>query len=1132
MVLLLAVPLAARPPKGDYVQPSSVTIDNSTFIDVNRILMFVTNHGNFGRDLAGVFGYDYGTWYPYSGDTSLISGNIGKAGDFSPNYASGLWVGAIDSATGETRVIISEYSSEYTPGPMVNGTYSADSPDYRVYKLYRDSLAGNPNADYLNWPVDQGAPVDADGNPKMIGDQMLWAVYNDADPDGHSNDAGETNPLGIEVKQTVFGFDRIGSLGNMVFVRYRIFNKGANTLEDCYFSIWYDPDLGTAGDDFVGCDTTIDLGFVYNADNDDGQYGAAPPAMGCDFFQGPLIETGDEADTALMWDTTWVGYTNMGLTSFNKYINGTDPDNFGQTYGFMQGLTKEGDPYVYDGMELKFVLSGDPVTGEGDLDIAPADRRWMQTTGPITFRPGDSTEILTAMIIGQGADNISSVAVVKNLDKFAQVLYEEGFNPPAPPAKPNVTVAALSQEITLSWDDTSEVDAGEFPFEGYSVWQGAGPAGPWTLLGTYDLVNDRLDALNPLVDTLFDTESGRNLPVIMRSVKNTGLQYHYRTTMDALTNTALKDLSEYYFRVSAFSYGLQKLNGDVVPNGDRFLESERTVTVIPASPLGGVHPVVNSQDLLPVVHAAGVSDGVIEPLVVDPTALTGHQYRLTFTDGWGVAPDTVWDYTTLTDTCDWSQEVEMVIDDGVDPPETTYVEYWDPILCVETTLVEVLQDSTAITVWNVDDMSTGERVIDSWPNQNDDDEYFVFDGIWLRVMGPAPGITSFQVVANADGPIDPPAAGAAEWAGFPVPLDADGTALRPDDGQQATGDGLWLFHTANNDAVLREDGGDDRAAMSDWEGRVLRNDNADRVGSYDFEMRFTGTNDDPGVAGGYAIEWFNDDNAVWVPFELWRTGIGTPDDPSDDVRLIAYIIDDYGLTYEGDDMYALESWGCEATGSGDWEHSVSGGDNDPFTDWVYWQLPMDQSPGEAGYTAAETDMLGGVYDGSLSAGEIFARSVLVNWNGGIEPPFTMDVPEQGTVFRIVTAKPNFPADTFFFTAPAPQMTSTESDLDLIKPVPNPFYLSGGYDPNPGSNAIKFHHLPAQCTITIYNLGGDLIRTVEKNDPTTAEATWDVLTENGLPVASGIYIYVVDAPGFGQKIGKMAVFVEQEVLDIY
>ena len=51
---------------------------------------------------------------------------------------------------------------------------------------------------------------------------------------------------------------------------------------------WSDPDLGNANDDYVGCDTTLSLGFVYNGDNnDESGYGAAPPAMGYDFFQGP-----------------------------------------------------------------------------------------------------------------------------------------------------------------------------------------------------------------------------------------------------------------------------------------------------------------------------------------------------------------------------------------------------------------------------------------------------------------------------------------------------------------------------------------------------------------------------------------------------------------------------------------------------------------------------------------------------------------------------------------------------------------------------------------------------------------------------------------------------------------------------
>jgi hypothetical protein len=135
-------------------------------------------------------------------------------------------------------------------------------------------------------------------------------------------------------------------------------------------------------------------------------------------------------------------------------------------------------------------------------------------------------------------------------------------------------------------------------------------------------------------------------------------------------------------------------------------------------------------------------------------------------------------------------------------------------------------------------------------------------------------------------------------------------------------------------------------------------------------------------------------------------------------------------------------------------------------------------------------------------------------------------------FTLVPNIVNTINDVFTFSAAAPTFTSTESDLDAIRAVPNPFYLYSGYDPSPGNKQVKWHHLPAKCTITIYNLGGELIETIEKDDASTAIASWDLLTFNGLPVASGIYIYVVDAPGFGQKIGKMAIFTEEEVLRIY
>ena len=60
----------------------------------------------------------------------------------------------------------------------------------------------------------------------------------------------------------------------------------------------------------------------------------------------------------------------------------------------------------------------------------------------------------------------------------------------------------------------------------------------------------------------------------------------------------------------------------------------------------------------------------------------------------------------------------------------------------------------------------------------------------------------------------------------------------------------------------------------------------------DYEMRFTGDAGSPGVHGSYAIEVYENDNVFWVPFELWAIGVGTPNNPSDDVRLVPLIFDD------------------------------------------------------------------------------------------------------------------------------------------------------------------------------------------------------------------------------------------------
>ena len=58
-----------------------------------------------------------------------------------------------------------------------------------------------------------------------------------------------------------------------------------------------------------------------------------------------------------------------------------------------------------------------------------------------------------------------------------------------------------------------------------------------------------------------------------------------------------------------------------------------------------------------------------------------------------------------------------------------------------------------------------------------------------------------------------------------------------------------------------------------------------------------------------------------------------------------------------------------------------------------------------------------------------------------------------------------------------------------------------------------------------------MRVIQKDD-TSSQAIWNLETNQGLPVGSGIYVFHVDAPGIGNKIGKVAVFVEKERLNNY
>jgi hypothetical protein len=126
-------------------------------------------------------------------------------------------------------------------------------------------------------------------------------------------------------------------------------------------------------------------------------------------------------------------------------------------------------------------------------------------------------------------------------------------------------------------------------------------------------------------------------------------------------------------------------------------------------------------------------------------------------------------------------------------------------------------------------------------------------------------------------------------------------------------------------------------------------------------------------------------------------------------------------------------------------------------------------------------------------------------------------------------------DYFTFSSRAPNRfnaTLGQSELARIKAVPNPYFAHSTYELTQFNRVVKFTHLPARCTIRIFTLAGELIRTLEKNDASTSQLSWDVETASSLPVASGIYIFHVDAPGIGTHVGKVAIFMEKERLNTF
>ncbi|MDP1676512.1 MAG: hypothetical protein Q8L88_06560 [Bacteroidota bacterium] len=154
----------------------------------------------------------------------------------------------------------------------------------------------------------------------------------------------------------------------------------------------------------------------------------------------------------------------------------------------------------------------------------------------------------------------------------------------------------------------------------------------------------------------------------------------------------------------------------------------------------------------------------------------------------------------------------------------------------------------------------------------------------------------------------------------------------------------------------------------------------------------------------------------------------------------------------------------------------------------------------------------------------FSYNYVQWWN----PPIP---PTEGDKFVIKTKKPFAGGDYFEFKSHASRVDNNAAKnlLKKISVVPNPYVAAAMwerrslYQSGRGDRKIDFINLPIECTINIFTESGALVKTIVKAPSAiNGSVSWDLISDDGMEAAYGLYIYHVKAANVGEHIGKFAV----------
>ncbi len=383
-------------------------------------------------------------------------------------YSASVWVGGIDPA-GNLKLAANSYGpysdkTDFYPGPLHEEWGMTDVPMCtawdRMFTMSKASIdahkadsADNGVIDgpipdeILYWPgrlnsyAEEAYGIDLDrthmapfydrnsdgiyspqeGDYPNIKDatSAVWWVINDA---GGIHYSSLGDPIRMQFNYLAYSYaSEDETINNSTFYSVTMINRGIESIDSLFASVWVDPQLGCYVDDYIGSIPEENLAFIYNSDDVDGDescfcdngvttYCEEPPIMTIKILEGLYNDDYTERN---------------GMSSFMYYNNGsygnpnpltTDPTKAIEYYRLMNARWNDSDEWPDVSSPLTYGASGfnpnstdytsfaySAETAQGTWHMClneddPGDKRMLITTGPARMEPqavNDFTFVIT-----------------------------------------------------------------------------------------------------------------------------------------------------------------------------------------------------------------------------------------------------------------------------------------------------------------------------------------------------------------------------------------------------------------------------------------------------------------------------------------------------------------------------------------------------------------------------------------------------------------------------------------------------------------------------------------------------------------------------------------------------------------